>query len=177
MVRVQRHEAHRPVQRLGHARCLRQPQPPHHLHESRHLLRELVVDALDLGLDDADFLVEVGIVDPQVQAAPLQRVRQLARAVRGQHHVRAVLGLHRAQLGNGHLEVREHLEQEGLELLVRAIHLVDQQDRRLVVARDRVAAAAASAGTARRRSRLPAAECRAFRRPPPRGGCGASASG
>jgi hypothetical protein len=36
----------------------------------------------------------------------------------------------RAQLGDGDLEVGQHLEQEGLEGLVGAVELVDQQHRR-----------------------------------------------
>jgi hypothetical protein len=39
-------------------------------------------------------------------------------------------GLDRADLGDGDLEVGEHLEQEGLERLVGAVELVDQQHRR-----------------------------------------------
>ena len=143
VVGVQRHQAHRPVERLGHAGRLGQPEPAHHLHEAGDLLGQQMVDAFDLGLDDADFLVEVRIVDPQVQAAPLERVGQLARAVRGQHHVRPMLGVDRAELRDRHLEVGQHFEQERLELLVGAIDLVDQQHRRLVLARDRAAAAAA----------------------------------
>ena len=38
----------------------------------------------------------------------------------------------RPELGNRDLEVREHLEQEGLELLVRAVDLVDEEHDRLV---------------------------------------------
>ena len=39
------------------------------------------------------------------------------------------------ELGNGHLEVRQHLEEIGLERLVGAIELVDQQHRRRAVVR------------------------------------------
>ena len=45
---------------------------------------------------------------------------------------RALVRLDRPELGNGDLEVREHLEQERLELLVGAVDLVDQQHDRLV---------------------------------------------
>src|SRR5262245_5241425 len=38
--------------------------------------------------------------------------------------------LDRADFRDGHLEVREYFEQEGFELLVASINLVDQQDRR-----------------------------------------------
>ena len=66
--------------------------------------------------------------DPVVEAAALERVVQLARAVRREHDGRLVLGgADRPDLRDRDLEVREHLEQEGLELLVGAVDLVDQQ--------------------------------------------------
>ena len=70
--------------------------------------------------------------DPVEEAAPLERVVQLARPVRGEDHVRALRRVDRAELGNRDLEVREHLEQERLELLVGAVDLVDQQHDRLL---------------------------------------------
>ena len=42
------------------------------------------------------------------------------------------VGLDRAELGDGDLEVGQHLEQIGLERLVGAVELVDQQHRRAV---------------------------------------------
>jgi hypothetical protein len=47
-----------------------------------------------------------------------------------------VLGADRAQLGDRDLEVGQHLEQERLELLVGAVDLVDQEDRRLLPGAD-----------------------------------------
>jgi hypothetical protein len=41
-----------------------------------------------------------------------------------------VLGADGAELGDGDLEVGEHLEEEGLEALVGAVDLVDEQHRR-----------------------------------------------
>jgi hypothetical protein len=52
----------------------------------------------------------------------------LAGAVRGKDHDRNVLGADGADLGNGHLEVGEQLQQECLQLLIGAIDLIDQQD-------------------------------------------------
>ena len=69
--------------------------------------------------------------DPVVQAAPLERVVQLAGAVRGQDHARPARRRDRPDLGDRDLEVGEHLEQERLELLVGAVDLVDQQHDRL----------------------------------------------
>jgi hypothetical protein len=39
--------------------------------------------------------------------------------------------LHQAELGDGDLEVREHLQEHRLELLVGLVDLVDQQDDRV----------------------------------------------
>jgi hypothetical protein len=64
-----------------------------------------------------------------VQAATLERVGQLAGPVRGEHDHRRPLGPDRAELGDRDLEVAEQLEQEGLELVVGAVDLVDEQDR------------------------------------------------
>src|SRR5829696_5096225 len=68
------------------------------------------------------------VVDPVVQAAALEGVVELTRAIGGQHDERPAAGADRPELGDRHLEVREQLEQEGLELVVGAVHLVEQQD-------------------------------------------------
>jgi hypothetical protein len=74
-----------------------------------------------------------------VDAAPAQGVVELARAVRGEDHERALGGPDRPDLGDRHLEVGEELEQERLELVVGAVDLVDEQDRcNRVVVLDRV---------------------------------------
>jgi hypothetical protein len=62
-----------------------------------------------------------------VEAAPLERVVQLAGAVGGQDDQRRALRADRAHLGDADLEIGEHLEQERLELVVGPVHLVDQQ--------------------------------------------------
>ena len=73
----------------------------------------------------------LGVVEPQVQAAALERLGQLARVVRGQQHDRVRARLDAAELGDRDLEVREQLEQHRLELLVGLVDLVDQQHDRL----------------------------------------------
>ena len=65
----------------------------------------------------------------QMQAAPLQRVAQIARAVRGQQHDRRLRSVNGADLRDRHLVVGQDLQQERLELLVRLVDLVDQQHR------------------------------------------------
>src|SRR6059036_2146801 len=51
-------------------------------------------------------------VDEQVQAPALEAVGELARVVGRQHNERDMPGRHGPELRHGHLEVREHLEQE-----------------------------------------------------------------
>src|SRR3954470_14598475 len=85
----------------------------------------------DLGstrADDVDLAVELRIVDPVVEAATAQRVVQLSRAVRGQHHDRRRCRAHRPDLRDGHLKLGQQLEEKSLELLVGAVDLVDEQD-------------------------------------------------
>ena len=71
-----------------------------------------------------------GIVEPLVQAAPLDRVVQVARAVGREHDHRRELGADGAELRDRHRRLREQLEQERLEVVVGAVDLVDQQHRR-----------------------------------------------
>ena len=79
---------------------------------------------------DLQLALGVRIVDPVIEAAPLQRVVDLAGAVGGDDDDRRLLRLDRAELGHRHLEVGQDLEQEGLEGLVGAVELVDQEHRR-----------------------------------------------
>ena len=84
-----------------------------------------------------------GYSNPVIQAAPLQRVVELAGAVRCDDDDRRNRGADRAELGDGDLEVGQQLEEKALELLVRAIELVDEQDRRTLASVRAPAAAAA----------------------------------
>ena len=52
----------------------------------------------------------------------------VAGAVRRQDHHRGTRRSERAELGNGHREVREDLQQVGLEFVIGPVDLVDQQD-------------------------------------------------
>ena len=89
-----------------------------------------VVDVGHAQLDDRDLALEVGMLDPVVEAPALQGVVDVAGAVRGEHHERRPARPVQADLGDGDLVVGEHLEQVGLELVVGAVDLVDQQHRR-----------------------------------------------
>src|SRR5690242_1953683 len=129
----------RPVQRLRHARHLVEVHSAQALDERGNLAGKTVGGLRGAGSHDLDLLVQVGVVDPVVQAAPLQCVVHLTRAVRRDDHERHLPRLYRPYLWDRDLKVGQKLEQESLELLVRAVDLVDQQDRRsLVVVVDRV---------------------------------------
>src|SRR5262249_60902621 len=91
----------------------------------------------DPSAEDPDLLVHARMLDVKIQAAPPQRVADLTGPVRSQHDIGCMLGSDRPKLGNGDLEVRENLEQESLEAVVRAVDLVDQQYRRAPGARER----------------------------------------
>ena len=79
--------------------------------------------------DDLHLAVALGVVDPVVEAAALERVMKLARAVGRQDDDRRRLGGHGADLGDRDGAVGEHLQQEGLELLVGPVELVHEQHR------------------------------------------------
>ena len=101
-------------------------------HERGRLGGEPLGDARDAELDDLDLALDRRVPDPVEERAALERVVQLARAVRGQDHGGPAARPDRAELGDRDLEVGEHLEQERLELLVGAVDLVDQQHDRVV---------------------------------------------
>jgi hypothetical protein len=95
-----------------------------------HLGGERGVGVGDAGAQDLDLALGAGEVEPQVQAAAAQGVRELAGVVRGEDHQRARRRAQRAELGDGDLELGQHLEEEGLELGLGAVDLVDEQDAR-----------------------------------------------
>ena len=70
-----------------------------------------------------------------IQATPLDRIMDLARAIGGNDDDRRRRGLDRAQLGDSHLIFGQNLEQIRLEGLVGPVELVDQQYRRNAVVR------------------------------------------
>ena len=69
----------------------------------------------------------VRVLDPVVEAAPLQRVVQVPGPVGGEHHDRRHRGPPGAELGDRDRRLGEQLEQERLELVVTPVHLVDEQ--------------------------------------------------
>jgi hypothetical protein len=126
----QDHQRARPVARLGDRRRLAQVHGADLLHGVDDGPGQPVGDLGHLEPDDLQLLGGLREVDEQVQAAPLEPVRELAGVVRGQHDERAVPGPDRPRLGHGHLEVRQHLEEERLELGLGLVDLVHEQHDR-----------------------------------------------
>src|SRR5262249_15972436 len=87
--------------------------------------------------DDLELAFGIRVGHPVIEAAPLQRIMDLAGPVGRNDHDRRRLSLDGAELRHGYLEIREHLEQESLESLVAAVEFTDQQHRRLPRARAR----------------------------------------
>ena len=81
---------------------------------------------------DLELVLGRRVVEPQVQAAPLERLGQLARVVGGEQHDRVRARLDPSQLGDRDLEVAQQLEQHRLELLVGLVDLVDQEHDRVL---------------------------------------------
>src|SRR5260221_12822365 len=127
---VELHQGLSPVDRLGDARQFEEIGRAQLLHEGDDLAAELFRRARRLDLEDLELALGVGIVDPVVETAPFQRVMDLARAVRGDHDDRRLLRLDRSDPRDGDLEMGEDLEQIGLERLVGAVELVDEEPRR-----------------------------------------------
>src|SRR5207244_1420204 len=124
---VERHQAVGPVDRLGDPRQLEQIALSQPLHESDHFPGQRLARFRRLAVQNLELARRVREVHPVVEAAPLHRVVDLARAVGGDDHDRRLGGAQRADLGNRDLPVRQHLEQVGLEGLVGPVELVDEQ--------------------------------------------------
>ena len=124
---VEQHQRARPVERLRHARRLLEVELADRADDAGDLVGEVVGDARHLGEHDLLLALERRVVDVEVEAAPLQRLGQLAGVVRRQEHERDLLGDDRAQLGDRHLVVGQDLEQQRLGLDLDPVDLVDQQ--------------------------------------------------
>src|SRR5215831_13973105 len=125
------------VQRTGPADRLRDPgrlgevEVPQPGHPPGDLAGQDLRSGRHPAADDRRDPAGVGVVDPVVEAAPFQRVVQVTGPVRGQHDDRAEPGPPGPQFRDGDRRLGEQLEQERLELVVAAVHLVDQQHGRV----------------------------------------------
>ena len=129
-LRPERGQGRRPVDRLGHPGRLVEVLLPQRLDGGRHLAGRVRARLGGAQPDDGHLPLEVRVLDPVVQAAPLEGVVDVAGAVGGDDDQRRLDGPEGAELGDGHRVLRQELEEEGLELVVGAVDLVDEQDRR-----------------------------------------------
>ena len=86
-----------PVDGLGDARRLVELEVAHGLDRGRHLARQLLGHLGRAHAEDGELPLEVGVRDPVVEAAALQRVVHVAGAVGGDDHQRRHLGVERAR--------------------------------------------------------------------------------
>src|SRR4051812_45666553 len=108
----------RPVDRLRDRGWLLEVELADELDELHELARDLVVEVGRVQVHDLELVLERGVVEPQIEAAALERLGELAGVVGGQQHHGVRARLDAAQLGDGDLEVAEDLEEHRLELLV-----------------------------------------------------------
>ena len=80
-------------------------------------------------MDDLHLAVKGGVIDPVIEAAPLERVMHFAGAVGGEDDDGRFGCADRAEFRDRDLEIGERFEQEGLERFIGAVQFVDQQDR------------------------------------------------
>src|SRR4051794_28201960 len=132
VVGAEQQQRARPVDRLCDRRRLLQVELADELDDLDELARDALVELGGVQAHDRELVLELRVVQPEVQAAPLERLGELARVVGGQQHHRTRARLDAPQLGDGDLEVREDLQQHGLELLVGLVDLVDEQHDRLL---------------------------------------------
>src|ERR687889_1609628 len=116
-----------PIEGLGDARWFVEVHSAHLLRRRRDLAGQSFLGVGDSEAYDLDLPLEAGVLYVMVEAAALERVVDLPGSVGGQNGDRRTFGPDGAQLGYSDCEVREDLQQECLELVVGAVHLVYEQ--------------------------------------------------
>src|SRR5215210_3888538 len=119
-----------PVEGLCDARWFIEVHRAHLLRRRGDLSGQTLFGVGDPETDDLHLPLEAGVLDVMVEAAALERVVDLAGAVGGKDGDGRTLGPDGAELRDGDGEVGEDLQQERLELVVGAVHLVYEQDGR-----------------------------------------------
>ena len=79
---TEEHQRAGPVERLGHRRVLLELKLTDRPHDAHDLIGEVLADLGHAGEDDLLLALEIGVVDVQVEAAPLECFGQLASVVR-----------------------------------------------------------------------------------------------
>jgi hypothetical protein len=126
------HQGAGPVDRLGDRGRLLELQLAEPGDRRHQLAGHQVVEVGHLRGDDLALALGVGVVEVEVEAATLDGLGELAAGVGGEHDERLLGGRDRPELGDGDLEVRQHLQEQPLDLDVGLVDLVDEQHRRLL---------------------------------------------
>ena len=113
------------------------PVSPQRVRQACNLAMQDRVPGLAPRLQNLGLPLRGGKLRPEIGAAPPQRIADTPDLVRSEHDKGNRLVLHRPQLGNGDLPLREHLEQHRLELFADLVHFIDQQHARLVLVLER----------------------------------------
>ena len=112
-----------PVNGLGYPRRLLHVEAAEPFNCSRDLGSEIGRRLRHPQPYDLDGMLKARVVDPVVQAAPFECIVQVAGSVRSKDDDRGDLRSQGADFGHGDRGFGEHLEQEGLELLVGSLWL------------------------------------------------------
>src|SRR3954452_21434715 len=118
VLRAQEEQGACPVDRLGDRRGFLQVELADHPDDRDEPARDRLRELGRVQAHDLQLVVDLRVVEPEVEAASLQRLGQLAGVVGGEQHDGHRLRLDPPELGHGDLEVGEELEQHRLELLV-----------------------------------------------------------
>ena len=128
---IKRDQGLGPLDALGDARdsCKRvfEGRLPELGHKLRHLPGQLLTGLRHLRPHDGQLALAVGVVEPVVKASALDGIVELARAVAGENGHRGHVGLDSAELGDADLVLAEVFELKGLNRLVGAIDVIDEQ--------------------------------------------------
>src|ERR671921_73277 len=116
-----------PVEGLGHARWFVEIHRAHLLRRRGDLAGQPLLGVGHPEAYDLDLPLEAWVLDVMVEAAALEGVVDLPGAVGGQDGHGRAFGHDGTELGDRDGEVREDLQQERLELVVGAVHLVYEQ--------------------------------------------------
>src|SRR5215472_3429830 len=118
---VKLHQGVGPIDRLGNAGKLEQVHCAKFLHKTDDLARQVLTGSRYFALQDLELARRARIIDPVVETAPLQRVVDLAGAVRGDYDDRRMRGVDRADFRDRHLKIGKQLQEICLERLVSAV--------------------------------------------------------
>src|SRR6184192_1389615 len=95
---AQRDQRASPVQRLSNPGQLIEVETPNAADECAHLAGQLLGDLRHAGRDDLVLAIHGGVIDPEVQAAALEGIVDLAGSIRGDDHRRRLISLDGADL-------------------------------------------------------------------------------